>query len=357
VFGKRKNREKKPERSETRPPVEEEMSAYEKAYLENLQKMMSTPGESPYLGRKKQKRSEPGEEDAQEPVFDSGPMTANQAKVAASKGNADNHGQAPSLETDDGRIRRGGDGVYQMEIDVPSADLGVDEETEQPKSPPPKKKPARAKPPEATVEPEAEPAPSPPSEAPPESEALFPRGTLVVWNGNQLGIYVEHQTQKGYDVVYVVEADGRLQPKGVCLFAYEPKRVGMLSEPIYKWMERSMRWERDALLCHFEDPALGERIPALKNAPPAESSAAESAPGNNGEEPVVGQTFTLSMGPNEWHGVYWGHDRMGTVVAHNTNRVWSLMHLDLQRFGASVRFGDVLPDEQIKEIETAVNGK
>ena len=363
MFGKRKRRLRKVEADYRIPQTGEKVTAREKAYLDHLERMIASPDLSPYLQRKGPGR-QPDQSSVVEPVFDSGPVTADQvngAPFAAGAEQPSTPRAKASVATEDGHVRLGSDGVYEITIDVPSADLPEEEERPRRHRAPEKPRAAAKKPLRPAPKPRPEPhVEAPPVEEPAKPKGLFPPGTLVLWNTEHLGIYKEYLEHKGYDVLYVVESDGRLHPEGVYLAAYDPQRVGLLSEGIFKWMESTMRWEREALVFHFDNPDDVKRLPVLGQPQTAKTrnGGSERANAAKAEETLVrGRTFTISVGKRRWHGVYWGRNTMGTVVAHNTNRAWSLMHLDLSRFGSDVQFGDVLPNEQILEIEAAVNGQ
>jgi len=363
LFSRKKHRPAKIRRQREIPQTQEELTAHEKAYLEQLRQSIATPGRTPYI-RRAPSRHDTDDSSVVKPLFDSGPLPAEQTNVAQSgKDTAQPSAKASraSLVGEDSHIRLGSDGIYEIDIDVPTADFEQYEEDRPAK----KVQPAKSWP-----APVAEATPSQPSvdharepEADQESakaKGLFPPGTLVVWNGNQLGIYKEHLKKKGYDLLYVVEKDGRLQPKGICLFAYEPQPVGCLSEGIFQWMEQTMRWDRNALAVHFSNPEDLKKISALRE--PVETKPPEAEPkppdGSPDDKTLVrGRTFTITVGRHKWNGVYWGRDTIGTIVAHNTNRAWSLMHLDLERFGASVKFGAMLARKKLREIEAIANGQ
>jgi len=365
LFGKRKRRIAKQNQPAVVPQTHgETITAHEKAYLDQLEQMIMKPGLTPYIRRNGPSRQEPEESQAVEPVFDSGPLTANQVATACSNGGVASPAPTPargSLATADGHVRLGTDGVYELSIDVPSADLDVEDQAPPSRSsrtivtPPPRPRPAvEVVEPLASAENVIE---SALTEGIAQSAELFPGGTLVVWNSNHLGVYKKHLEEKGYDLLYVVESDGRLQPKGICLFAYQPRRVGMLSEGILQWMERTMRWDRDALVFHFDDPNEARAIPALGDGSTARPASVGSKPvgAAAGTETLVrGRTFTINVGQHQWQGIYWGRDAIGTVVAHDTNRVWSLMHLDLDRFGSGLKLGKMLSAGKILEIEDEV---
>lgn len=339
AFLRRKRKPEKPKTQPTPVPFQDPLSATEKAYLDKLQKSIASPKRSPYIERHTADK-ELHRKPVATPLFDSGPMTAEEMGEES----------APSIDTDDGRVTVGSDGVYHLHIDVPAADLP---EEEQAPSPPPQAKAHEMPPPPPRPKPRPAEAPSPQKAKQP--KGMFPKGTLVLWDGDRLGIYVEHQEDKGYDLLFVVESGGKLQPKGVCLFAYDPIRVGMLSDGIYQWMSKTMQWNRDAIMYHLEDPSIASRIPALDDPGANGGPAPGTNNPNNGGKLVRGQKFTIKMGDHLWRGVYWGRDQIGSVVAHDTNREWSLMHLDLARFASSLQLGEMMPPKQIDEIESAVN--
>lgn len=68
-----------------------------------------------------------------------------------------------------------------------------------------------------------------------------------------------------------------------------------------------------------------------------------------------GRVLRISVGPGKvWEAVYWTSDEMGPIVAHNTNREWSLMHLDLSRFKDALEYGELLSEEKLDEIEQSL---
>jgi len=348
VFRRKRNAQEEKAPKKTAGP--DKASANEEVYLEQLQQLMSSKT-GPYIRRKQPSR------DASfatgQPEANGGPPTPPQTSGPARNGQ-------PSIETPDGRVRRGSDGVYHMTLDVPRSDLDqYEDDPMQAAAPPPPRPPeSRPPPPPPPPRPKApEPPPAPRHEdAPRQAGGLFEPGTLVLWGEGQLAIYKEHLEEKGYDVVYSVEPGGRLQPKGICLFAYEPQRLGLLADGILKWMEQRMRWERDALVYHLDNLADVEKI-AVLNAQANGVANGNKLNGNNGRkngELVRGQTFTVKMGAHQWHGVYWGRDSLGTIVAHNTLRKWTLMHLELKRFASSMEYDDILPDAQIEAIEKSL---
>jgi hypothetical protein len=58
----------------------------------------------------------------------------------------------------------------------------------------------------------------------------------------------------------------------------------------------------------------------------------------------------LNVGGRIWESVYWTSDEIGPIVAHDTNREWALMHLDLSRFGDAIEYGELLNATRLAEI-------
>ncbi|MCX8036507.1 MAG: hypothetical protein N3D11_05520 [Candidatus Sumerlaeia bacterium] len=342
------------------------MGAHERAYLDQLERMILSPGMSPYLRRGPV--HQPRGSDAVEPVYDSGPMKPGQIEGPQAESVAAARSVSPraaaSLATEDGKIRLGADGVYELEIEVPRSDLPPEDEYQRPepvrpsemRPTPPPKAAATPAPPSASEMDQAFQQAVAQSKVSPASQNLFPDGTLVRWNGGELGIYRQHVESKGYDLIYVAEADGRLQPKGVCLAPYQPHRVGMLSQGILQWMESTMRWDRDALLYHLDNPAEANTLRVLSQPSQPQSGGGTTEATANGRW-VRGRTFTIKVGKHKWRGVFWGKDALGTIVAHNTNRVWSLIHMDLKRYGDGIEYGEVLSAREIEKIEAAVSAQ
>jgi hypothetical protein len=55
-----------------------------------------------------------------------------------------------------------------------------------------------------------------------------------------------------------------------------------------------------------------------------------------------------------WEAVYWTSDELGPILAHDTNREWSLIHMDLSRFKDAIEYGELLSEEELEEIEQSL---
>jgi hypothetical protein len=63
-----------------------------------------------------------------------------------------------------------------------------------------------------------------------------------------------------------------------------------------------------------------------------------------------GRVIKINVGGRMWESVYWTSDEIGPIVAHDTNRQWALMHLDLSRFRDAIEYGEVLNARRLDEI-------
>ena len=207
-------------------------------------------------------------------------------------------------------------------------------------------------------------APAAASHSPSAQEGPHSPGAILLIQGHSLVIYKQAMADKGYHLVYLLAPAGKVKLQGVALDNVPLEELGCLGEAQFEQLQRLQQWSRDVLVFHFyryEDvdriPASlgqGASLPPVHPSPAQDSSApAHSRQGGNGyhapaappppPEPPAGpaplrrgQRLRIQMGPKSWDAVYWGHDDEGHVVAHLTYNTWSLMHLDLERFGSSM---------------------
>lgn len=233
------------------------------------------------------------------------------------------------------------------------------------------------------------------------ADELVP-GTILRFDDGSIAIYKDAVSGKDYALFYFLEPNGVLVPQGIFLDQYERQRLGLLPPDLFEAMIRMRRWDRDAVIYHLDRFEYAGHIRAIAAAqpmrveggdeppptapprpvsrPPRASSAVESpsvstpayvAPEAESEPvppPSVelppppprtllerGRVIRIVVGPGKvWEAVYWTSDELGPIVAHNTNREWSLMHLDLARFKDAIEYGDLLSDEELKEIENSL---
>ncbi len=209
-------------------------------------------------------------------------------------------------------------------------------------------------------------APSPPPSSPPvESHPAPPAspvqpGAIVKLDDGTVGIFEQEIPDKEYDIVLMVNADGTLEPKGVSLYAYQWQQIGSVPGDLLAQMIRRMRWERDALLYHLDRYEYAKLIPNQKapsqkseQVPPVTKASRTNSPVESAGEPGLqrGRVISITTGDKTWDAVYWGSNNMGAIVAHNTHKTWSLMHLDLKRFKGSLKYGKLIDSETIRKIE------
>jgi len=119
-------------------------------------------------------------------------------------------------------------------------------------------------------------------------------------------------------------------------------------------MALSLTWERDLIVYHLSDYGFSQLIPRPTSDKQMLKDQQAVPHRNDNNKPARGKRFTISIGEKKWDGVYWGKDVLGTVVTHNTNGTWTLMHLDLKRFADTLEYGIMLSQKEIEEIEAQI---
>lgn len=242
-----------------------------------------------------------------------------------------------------------------------------------------------------------------------EDEDEFVPGTLMLLDDGSVAIYKDAVSGKDYALFYFLEPDGTIAPRGIFVKQYDAQRIGQLPKELFESMLRTNSWDRDAVVFHLDryeyanhirklmmrTPAGGafttrprpvqRRAPAPverpepeaepESEPAAEPQAPtrptrlwrdeeEKRPPTQPEpeyepEPIApkkdtlerGRIIRINVGGRIWESVCWTQDEISPIVAHNTNGDWALMHLDLSRFRDSIEYGNMLPPENIAEIE------
>lgn len=240
----------------------------------------------------------------------------------------------------------------------------------------------------------------PPSYVPPsadEQQELVP-GVIMRFDDGSVAIYKDAVSGKDYALFYFLEPNGVLVPQGIFLDQYESQRIGQLPPDLFEAMIRMRRWDRDAVIYHLDRFEFAGHIRAISVAQPmkveggegyppiherqtprqasptvspppraipetAEPKAPEAPPVYEPELPPPpprsllerGRVIRISVAPGKvWEAVYWTSDELGPIVAHDTNREWSLMHLDLSRFKDAIEYGELLSDEELEQIEESL---
>lgn len=208
-------------------------------------------------------------------------------------------------------------------------------------------------------------------------------GSIMRFDDDSIGIYKDAVSGKDYALFYFLEPNGALAPRGIFLEQYEFQRIGHLPEQVFENMRRAGTWERDAIIFHLDkfDYAgyirrLENRTPLAPEARPQRSAPMPEAQPRMAEQPRPeprrveptpppesppprdplerGRVIRINVGGKVWEAVYWTKDEIGAIVAHDTNREWSLMHLDLTRFKDSLEYGDLLAPEKLSDIEKSL---
>ena len=197
--------------------------------------------------------------------------------------------------------------------------------------------------------------------------------------------------------MHLLGPNGGVKTQGIALEGYTVDEVGSLSAPALRDLLRKMRWTRDMIVFHcysYEDvlklpamdPATKKDAPIMQEAEAQEPLAQQqtevpppcAAPSSTpvltqaATEPPPSQTDTaipskdessgngalrrgqhlkIKFGDKLWEAIYWGHDNKGHVVAHRTCDQWSLMHLDIERFGHDMTAVEEVNMGLLKQIE------
>ena len=179
-------------------------------------------------------------------------------------------------------------------------------------------------------------------------------GTIIRLEDGSIGIYKGPIPGKEYHLVYHLRPDGTIRPEGLYLYAYRSESLGRITPDVLEEMQRSMRWERDRILHDLSSGEKERLIPLLSPKVIKEKLREPPRKKNSLER---GRLLLIGIGSNVWEAVYWGSDELGQIVAHNTNKVWTLMHLNLGRFGDSLEYGNLLSPEEIKEINESLSSR
>ena len=195
-------------------------------------------------------------------------------------------------------------------------------------------------------------SPKPETEPPsPQPTPLFDMGTIILLEDGSLGIYKGPIPGKEYHLIYHLRPEGSVTPEGIYLYAYRSETLGCVSSEALEEMQRSMRWERDQILDPLSPQEKARLIPLLSSRAIKKEMTEPLRKRNSLER---GRLLKVKIGDKIWEAIYWGSDELGQIVAHNTNKVWTLMHLNLGRFGDALQYGDILSPEQIKNINLSL---
>jgi hypothetical protein len=187
--------------------------------------------------------------------------------------------------------------------------------------------------------------------------------------------------EKEYHLMLALFPNHQLKTQGIALEGHQIDEIGCVPPEALDRLQREMRWSRDLLVFHCYSLRDAERIPQQIAPPPAAATpdrvtGDDSAPDNGNAAPPPapaasaaarpapaepkangalrrGQRLQIQFGDKTWYAVYWGKDDQGQVVAHQTNRDWSLIHLDLERFGADLVVDPNIDTRIVEEIAAA----
>lgn len=203
-------------------------------------------------------------------------------------------------------------------------------------------------------------------------------GAVMRFDDDSVAVYRDAVSGKDYALFYFLEPGGVLAPRGIFVQQYEFQRIGKIPEALLEQMCSANRWDRDAVIFHLDKFEYAAYIRRLDNRTPnpdavVQSRPAPAAPKTETQVPLRprpevrpqpapperdplerGRVIRINVAGKVWEAVYWTTDQIGAIVAHDTNREWSLMHLNLTRFKDSLEYGDLLSLEKLNEIEASL---
>ncbi len=184
------------------------------------------------------------------------------------------------------------------------------------------------------------------------AEPLYDIGTIIRLEDGSIGVYKGPIPGKEYHLIYHLCPDGTIQPEGIYLYGYLSEPLGRVTLEVLGEMQQTMHWERDRIIYHLSSYEKARLIPLLS---PSKKVAMPTEPLRKRNSLERGRRLRVKIGHRLWEAVYWGSDELGQIVAHNTNKIWTLMHLNLGRFGDSLETGDLLSPNEIKEINNSLS--
>lgn len=191
------------------------------------------------------------------------------------------------------------------------------------------------------------------------ASGTFPMGTILLFEDQSIAVYKDKRPEKEYEVVLMLKDDGHVESRGIMLETYELKSIGMLPPEFVLRIQRRKTWDRDEIIYHLNTFDYCVNIPHPVTPEQRMSQASSSGIPKLNITPenklVSGREITISFGPNQqWKAIYWGEDDLGTIIAHNSGKKWSLMHMDLKRFKDSMEYGSIIDRTLMDEIHTQV---
>ena len=189
-------------------------------------------------------------------------------------------------------------------------------------------------------------------------------GTIIKLEDGSIAIYKQKVTGKEYNLVYILDPQtGKATPRGIFISGYNVEKIGKLSDEVLENIRKSLTWNRDAIIFSLDKFEFCSLIPEIKSSIKEPIDKKSPIPTPKPVEKKVkslfqkGRRITISFGDKEWDAYYWGADELGAIFVYFANGHWTAMHLNLRRFGDSIRYGEILSTNKIKEIDFSIIGK
>lgn len=208
----------------------------------------------------------------------------------------------------------------------------------------------------------------------------YEEGTIIRFEDGTIGIYISEVPGKEYEIIYCLNENGRVEPRGIALYSMKHTVLGKLPEERVKHIKSKMRWMREEIIYYLDKFEYIHLIPQInhrestvttpveektilhtnsgvttKQRTTAEKESEIEVRRSETQAPALvrGRKIRINYGNRFWEAVYWGADQYGPIVAHKTSGKWELMHLDLSRFADKIEYGEIIPSNVIAEIQDA----
>ena len=115
----------------------------------------------------------------------------------------------------------------------------------------------------------------------PGEQTLPVEGAILCFSAGEIAIFNRDIPSKNYQLVYMLNDDGTLSPKGIYLNGHEYEEIGSLPPAQMNVIQTALSWNRDVIVYHlnrFEDthlipnPSVSQSLPPRAISEPAETS-------------------------------------------------------------------------------------
>ncbi|MCX7765795.1 MAG: hypothetical protein N2246_03700 [Candidatus Sumerlaeia bacterium] len=216
-----------------------------------------------------------------------------------------------------------------------------------------------------------------------QKKQTYDEGTILRFEDGTIGIYISQVPGKEYEIIYCLNGNGSVEPRGITLYSMKHTVLGKLPEERVQHIKSKMRWMREEIIYYLDKFEYIHLIPQINHRESpgntlveekvllrtdSSVSTKENKTGEKEKEIEIqrsdtqapalirGRKIRINYGNRFWEAVYWGADQYGPIVAHKTSGKWELMHLDFSRFADKIEYGEIISSHEMAEIQDAFSG-